>query len=271
MAAELVLLRCPECRGQLAAAAGAVRCADCRAIWPLRDGTPVLYREAWVKGPDKVLRLFYDGVPRLHDPAVRFGLPLWQLGGTEEQIRRGYLRRLRLGELPRDRPVRLLEVSVGSGANIARVRQWPGCPAQLDYYGLDLSAGMLRLCRQRLTATGAAPVQLVQGDAHALPFADAAFDCVLHVGGIGGFRDPARALAEMCRVAKAGAQVVVVDEQLDPKRRHGLWPRLWFRALTFYDDRPHCPTEALPPGVTDVVEEQLSRFYYGLSFRAPAA
>ena len=264
------VLRCPECHAVLAKRATTLLCSGCGAHWPLREGIPVLYREPWVQGPDKLLRYFYDGVPRLHDPLVRYGLPLWQVGGTEADIRAGYLKRLRLSELaPTDAPRRFLEVSVGSGASIELVRREAYAVPDMEYWGFDLSWGMMNLARKRVEKTQQPPVSWVQGDAHALPFADHVFDRVLHVGGIGGFRDPAKALAEMCRVAKPGAPIVVVDEQLDPHRKNGLWPRLWFRAVTFYDDRPHCPTEALPPGVTDVVEEQLSRFYYGLSFRAP--
>lgn len=271
MVVDLEVLRCPECRDRLQARADDLRCEGCGALWPRRDGIPVMYREPWVRGPDKLLRYFYDGVPRLHDPLVRYGLPLWQLGGTEADIRRGYLKRLRLSELQAGaEPCRFLEVSVGSGASVELVRRAAVNTPDMAYWGLDLSWGMMDLARKRVAKARQQPVHWVQGDAHALPFADGLFDRVLHVGGIGGFRDPAKALAEMCRVAKPGAPIVVVDEQLDPHRRNGLWPRLWFRAVTFYDDRPHCPTEALPPGVTDVVEEQLSRFYYGLSFRAPA-
>ncbi len=268
---NLEVLRCPDCHGPFVPRATVLLCTVCNAEWSLREGIPVLYREPWVQGPDKLLRYFYDGVPRLHDPLVRYGLPIWQLGGTEADARRRYMKHLRLEELqPGPEPVRFLEVSVGSGASIGLVRQAASAVPDMAYWGLDLSWGMMNLARARIRKTRQPAVEWVQGDAHALPFADGVFDRVLHVGGIGGFRDPAKALAEMCRVAKPGAPIVVVDEQLDPHRKNGLWPTLWFRAVTFYDDRPHCPTEALPPGVTDVVEEQVSRFYYCLSFRAPA-
>jgi hypothetical protein len=62
---------------------------------------------------------------------------------------------------------------------------------------------------------------------------------------------------------------VVVDEQLDPSREHGLYVRAAFRLLTFYDPSPHCPTELLPEGAYDVLEEQVSRFFYCLRFRMP--
>jgi hypothetical protein len=74
------------------------------------------------------------------------------------------------------------------------------------------------------------------------------------------------ALAEMARVARPGTPIVVVDEQLDPGRLHGRFHRAMFRAVTFYDRHPHCPREHLPPGATAVVEEQVSRFFYCLTF-----
>ncbi|MCA9552862.1 MAG: methyltransferase domain-containing protein [Myxococcales bacterium] len=112
-------------------------------------------------------------------------------------------------------------------------------------------------------------VNLLLADAHTLPFADMTFDRVLHVGATGSFGDPARALAEMARVARPGAPVVVVDEQLDPGRPHGLLRRAAFRAITFYERNPSCPSALLPPGVEDVQVRQISRFYYALRFRRP--
>jgi hypothetical protein len=43
-----------------------------------------------------------------------------------------------------------------------------------------------------------------------------------------------------------------------------------FRALTFYTPEAVSPRAELPAGAGDVVEEQVSRFYYCLRFRMPA-
>ena len=87
------------------------------------------------------------------------------------------------------------------------------------------------------------------------------------IGGIGTYGDPRQALAEMARVARPGTPIVVVDEQLDPEASHNLYYWLMFRALTLYDPATGCPTAYLPPDALDVIEEQVSRFYYCLSFR----
>lgn len=280
---ELSLLRCPRdrsgarCGGELGDRGGELRCARCDARWPVRDGLARLYREDLVRGNDRMLRFIYDRFAALHDPAVKWLIPILQTEGSERAMRDAYLRRLDLGNLaprPDGRPLRVLEVGAGTGANIALVRDALPRGVDVEYWAMDLSEGMLRALRARVrrrpgTVPGDGRVRILMADAHALPYADGSFDRVFHTGGIGGYEDPARALAEMARVAVRGTPVVVVDEQLAPSRAHSLYHRAAFRAVTFYDRDPHCPTEHVPVGAVDVIEEQASRFFYCLSFRMP--
>ena len=241
--------------------------------WPVVDGLARLYREPWVRGTDRTLRRIYDAVPSLHRPANRFLLPALQFR-SELATRAGYLPRLELNSLAPHAdgsPPRILEVGIGDGINLDLLDRHLPADQRVDIWGVDLSRGMLAQCRARIGRTPRAAVRLVLADAHALPFPDASFDRVFHVGAAGSYRDPALALAEMARVARPGTPIVVVDEQLDPDHRQSLYHRAMFRALTFYDERPHCPLEFVPAGAEDVIEEQISRFYYCLRFRIPAA
>jgi uncharacterized protein YbaR (Trm112 family) len=265
-------LACPRCRGALAAAASELRCGACGGGWPVRDGLPRLYDESAVRGTDRLMRLFYDGLPALHDPVVRLMLPVIQ-GVGEDEMRAFYVRRLELDRLtPRadGAPPRILEVGVGCGANVPLVRQALPVGLDTEIWGCDLSAGMLGQLRRRLAKRGVPVPRLVQADAHALPFPDHAFDRVFHVGGIGAYRDPRGALAEMARVAAPGTPIVVVDEQVDRDARLNPLQYALFRAFTFYDRRPHCPVEHLPAGATAVREEQAGPAFYCLTFRIPA-
>jgi ubiquinone/menaquinone biosynthesis C-methylase UbiE len=128
---------------------------------------------------------------------------------------------------------------------------------------------MLKECRRRVARQQHAGLRLLLADGHALPFPDESFDRVLNIGGVGGYRDPATALAEMARVAVRGTPIVVVDEQLDRSRKQGLLYRAAFRALTFYASNPRSPRALLPAGARDVVDEQPARCYYCLTFRMP--
>jgi uncharacterized protein YbaR (Trm112 family) len=279
-AREVDRLVCPPCRAPLAfrgrtergrLASGSLDCAGCGARWEVEEGLPRLYREEQVRGNDRLLRYFYDGLPSLHDPVVRYTLPVFQ-SGTEQEFRDGYMPRLELGALtPRadGRPVRILEVGIGCGANLPLLRRDLPRGLPVELWGCDLSAGMLGVLKKRLRREGEEEVRLLQCDAHALPFPDASFDRVFHVGGINGYRSPRVAMAEMARVAEAGTPIVAVDEQLDRGRRHSAFQRAMFRLVTFYDKDPHCPVEQVPAGAVDVLEEQVSRFFYCLRFRMP--
>jgi len=276
---ELRLLRCPSarCGAELRDAAADLACDRCGARWPVRDGLPRLYREELVRGNDRLLRFIYDRFAALHDLSVKVLIPLFQTEGTERALRDAYVRRMALDAIrphADGTPVRILEVGAGTGANLALVRDALPPGLAVEYWVMDLSAAMLgelrrRVARDPAVVPGGGRVRAVMADAHALPYADASFDRVFHIGGIGGYRDPAAALAEMARVARPGTPIVVVDEQLDPARSHTLYHRATFRAVTFYDRDPHCPREHVPAGAVDVVEEAASRFFYCLSFRMP--
>ena len=275
------LLRCPRDGARLSFNGGTdagrledgvFSCTRCAARWDLTHGVARLFDEADVKGTDRFMRSMYDVFHAAHDPAVRWLLPVFD-SCDEATLRDRFMGRLDLGALkprPDGAPIRILEVGIGAGANLPLIDR--DLPPELrengvEIWGLDLSLGMLADCEQALRRTGDERVRLFMGDAHALPFAAGSFDRVFHVGGIGGYRDAKLALAEMARVSIPGAPIVVVDEQLDPGQRSHLGHRLLFRLITFYDPDPHCPSELLPADAEDIIEEQISRYYYGLTFR----
>ena len=78
--------------------------------------------------------------------------------------------------------------------------------------GLDPSPGMLAIGQRKVhEAMLTRQVELVVGDAQALPFADASFDAVSIAFGIRNVPDRARALEEMARVTKPGGRVAVLE------------------------------------------------------------
>ncbi len=291
--ADVPLLRCPICRGPLAwkgmvrgpaggqrISEGVLLCRICQEPFSVERGVARLYREEDVRGSDRLLRVVYDGLPSVHDPLVRLSFP-WAVGETEAQSRARYLARLQLealdapehglqnGAAPAS-PLRILEVGAGTGSNLPLLRQRT-TGKQVELWAVDLSLGMLRLLERRLRFHGDRDTRFLAGDAHTLPFPDHCFDRVFHVGAVNSYRDPARGLAEMARVARPGTPIVVVDERLDPGTRHSLLHRLFFKWMTIYDRDPHAPVEHLPAGATGVEVEQLGRFFYCLRFSMPVA
>ncbi len=110
-----------------------------------------------------------------------------------------------LSQLDVKRGDRVLEVSVGTGANL------PILPAGAQLYGIDLSPAMLREAARHLKEWGT-EAELIHGEAEHLPFRSDSFDCVYHIGGLSEFGDPVRAVHEMVRVAKSGTRILIADE-----------------------------------------------------------
>jgi MPBQ/MSBQ methyltransferase len=74
--------------------------------------------------------------------------------------------------------------------------------------GLDASAGLLALARQRQPAA-----RFTRGDAQALPWRDATFDLLVSCGSVLSFvPGPGRALTEMARVLRPGGQLFLEVE-----------------------------------------------------------
>jgi ubiquinone/menaquinone biosynthesis C-methylase UbiE len=75
----------------------------------------------------------------------------------------------------------------------------------------DLTDHMLRETARNAAARGLANIVVQQGAAEQLPFAHAVFDIITVRHAPHHFADVRRAAAEMARVAKSGARLVVVD------------------------------------------------------------
>jgi ubiquinone/menaquinone biosynthesis C-methylase UbiE len=98
----------------------------------------------------------------------------------------------------------VLEVAVGTGLNLGKY------PHDVKLTGIDLSEEMLGIARSRAQELGRS-VDLQQGDAHALPFGDDAFDTVVCTFGLCAIPDLEAALDEMARVLRPGGKLILVD------------------------------------------------------------
>jgi SAM-dependent methyltransferase len=191
----LDLLRCVGCHAPLA---GREACPRCGRAHPETCG--IVEAMGPLTGRNRVAAAFYES--RLwarFEPWER--VFLFFQGPGEAAARRKVLR-----YLPERPEARVLEVGIGSGANLRLL------PPGWDVFGVDIARNRLRDCLARHPRTSG---RLVLAEAEALPFDDASFDAVWTVGGINYFRDPALALAEMRRVARPGAPLVAADENAD--------------------------------------------------------
>ncbi len=119
----------------------------------------------------------------------------------------------------------VLDVCCGTGDMIEAFAHARPAPALL--VGVDFAPGMLRSAH-----VTPSPVRIVMlcADATRLPLADASADVISCAFGVRNFGDLATGLAEMYRVARPGARVVIL-EFAPPKNR---WVRAIYQAYCEY-------------------------------------
>ncbi len=123
---------------------------------------------------------------------------------------RGWRRRLVAAAAPApDAPPRLLDVATGTAdVALALARSYP----QASITGLDPSEGMLEVGRRKVDEARLGDrIELVMGDARALPLPDAHFASATVAFGIRNVPDRGLGLAEMARVVAPGGVVAILE------------------------------------------------------------
>jgi ubiquinone/menaquinone biosynthesis C-methylase UbiE len=106
-------------------------------------------------------------------------------------------------ELPQGSSV--LEVAPGPGYLSVELAKFG-----LRVTGLDISHSFVKMARENAAAAGVT-VDFQQGNASAMPFADASFDFVICRAAFKNFSEPVKAINEMVRVLKPGGRALIHD------------------------------------------------------------
>lgn len=102
-----------------------------------------------------------------------------------------------------------LDVATGTG-EMALLLARRYCDSKV--IGVDFCSDMMAQARAKVAASPEGErIQLVSGDALALPFADCAFDCAIIGFALRNVADISLAFREMARVVKAGGRVVSLE------------------------------------------------------------
>ena len=174
--------------------------------YPIRDGMPDLTFPRELGQLDLQARSFYDGRAEAYDKFLH--LTFQTHNEDEQKLRHEFIDALALQPSHR-----VLEVSCGTGRDSEIIAERLGADGLLCLQ--DIAAGMLDRCRQRL-ANVKVPTAYSLSNACYLPYPDNFFDGVYSFGGLGEFSDIKRSLAEMVRVSRPGAKIVVGDESMPP-------------------------------------------------------
>ncbi len=149
----------------------------------------------------EALELF-RGLPRHYD-ALSAALSFWQ----DPRWRRALVSAVapKAGE-------RVLDVATGTGMVAAELLARADC----SVVGIDQSPEMLAAARERFAGVPGARVELLEGQAESLPFADASFDALTFTYLLRYVEDPAATVAELARVVLPGGRVASLEFGVPP-------------------------------------------------------
>ncbi len=138
-----------------------------------------------------------------------------------------------------------------------------------EIYGLDISTGQLAQCQGFIRKKGW-EVELFLGNAEQLPFQEASFESVFHVGGINFFNDKKAAINEMIRVAKPGTRILISDETEKGARAYERFLPSFKRAAGSRREAVRAPIDLVPKEMLEThVDPVWKGWLYCLDFRKP--
>jgi ubiquinone/menaquinone biosynthesis C-methylase UbiE len=254
MESEVLSLLCdPDTRYEFELEGSTLRNTATGRVYPIRDGIPLFV--STLTGPNLKYQALYDRIAPGYDLAEALGRVF---------LRKPDCRREILAELGVVEGMRVLEVGVGTGSNLRYL------PRDIDFYGLDISWGMLHKCRKNLKKWRR-KAHLFHGQAGHLPFRAEVFDCVFHMGGINFFSDPDRSIREMIWVAKPGAKIVIADEISKAARESSPKKPTTKAAFARGSEKVRCPIDLVPKEMQELSAREIADGkLYVLSFRKPA-
>jgi phosphatidylethanolamine/phosphatidyl-N-methylethanolamine N-methyltransferase len=102
-------------------------------------------------------------------------------------------------------PATILEVGVGTGLLL------PHYPANASVVGIDISAEMLEIAKNRVVTLGQRNIKLFQSDAELLNFPDNTFDCVTVPYVLSVTPNPEKLVEEIRRVCKKDGTILILN------------------------------------------------------------
>jgi ubiquinone/menaquinone biosynthesis C-methylase UbiE len=245
--AHVKALRCPKCgkklflNGEGDVVDGQIVCTKGHT-WEVRNRIPSLVHPS-ISEKDGKWIAEYDQMAESYDEMV---LKYNDFLGIDLQKERENFGQF----IPIEGPVRIIDVSIGTGANFVALNEsFKNQMRRFNLHGMDLSTGMLKVAQRKFDEANI-DVSLTYGSVFNPPFQSNFFDVVLHTGGLNTFSDIHGALNEMLRLAKSGGMVIAIDEGLSPRMRETEMGKQIMKANGLFAARP--PLKFIPKKAQNV-------------------
>lgn len=103
----------------------------------------------------------------------------------------------------------LLDIGTGPGWLLVKIHEQS---PRMRLVGIDVSRAMVDKARKNMVVAGLSDaIEIREGNADRLPFADGSFDIVVSTGSIHHWKEPIAALNEVYRVLRPGAYALMYD------------------------------------------------------------
>lgn len=275
---DVSLLQCPESGAALAFHGtnvelqiqdGVLICAETGTAWTVELGLANLVRRRWALGSEGAVAEKLDKAPRFIEPAFA-AMSLMLGAGRAATFRQKVVEKLELDQLAGQARARVLEIGMGTGANLEPVLDNAPDETIVEFWGTELSAGAAVVSRERVEVNPQWSQRVSQflAASHKLPFKDGIFDRVMLVGGVDCLTDRKASLAEAARVCAPGGFVMLVDKQPDAADGPGVLAKVMLKRLAAATSHPQAaPLDDVPPGAEVLENSQLTPVHYCLRFR----
>ncbi|HLV23781.1 MAG TPA: bifunctional demethylmenaquinone methyltransferase/2-methoxy-6-polyprenyl-1,4-benzoquinol methylase UbiE [Moheibacter sp.] len=108
----------------------------------------------------------------------------------------------------KENPSTILDIATGTGDLAISMAQ----ATQAKITGFDLSAGMLEVGKKKIAEQNLNNrIEMIQGDAENMPFADNSFDVITVAFGVRNFENLEKGLNEIYRVLKPGGKFIILE------------------------------------------------------------
>jgi len=126
-------------------------------------------------------------------------------------------------------PLHVLDLGCGTGHLIKDLHDEFGKEGrEAALHGVDIGTASIRECKEYLTRSGLADVDVKEGDGARMPVPDSSMDMVVSSLSMHHWSKPEAVLADIHRVLKAGGRMILFDLRRDARKFYHLAFDRWF-------------------------------------------